>query len=47
MSFLKSGGSLFPIDTLKLAGVDMSKKEPIIAAVNHFKELLKEFESLI
>ncbi len=47
MSFLKSGGSLFPIDTLKLAGVDMSKKEPIIEAVNHFKQLVEEFEKLV
>jgi len=47
MSFLKSGGSLFPIDTLKLAGVDMSRQEPIVAAVDHFKQMLKEFEALI
>ena len=47
MSFLKSGGSLFPIDTLKLAGVDMSKKDAIISAVDHFKQMLKEFESLV
>ena len=47
MSFLKSGGSLFPIDTLKLAGVDMSKKEPIIEAINHFKQLVEEFEKLV
>lgn len=47
MSFLKSGGSLFPIDTLKLAGVDMSKKDAIVSAVDHFKQMLKEFESLV
>jgi len=47
MSFLKSGGSLFPIDTLKLAGVDMSKKEPIIEAISHFKTLIKDFEKLV
>lgn len=47
MSFLKSGGSLFPIDTLKLAGVDMSKKEPVELAIKHFKKLIDEFETLI
>ena len=47
MSFLKSGGSLFPIDTLKLAGVDMSKKDAIVSAVEHFKTLLAEFEALV
>ncbi|MGD1821492.1 MAG: oligoendopeptidase F [Pleomorphochaeta sp.] len=47
MSFLKSGGSLFPIDTLKLAGVDMSEKEPIIEAINHLESLINEFEKLV
>lgn len=47
MSFLKSGGSLFPIDTLKLAGVDMASEEPIINAINHFENMLDAFESLV
>lgn len=47
MSFLKSGGSLFPIDTLKLAGVDMSKETAIISAIDHFKQMIEEFEKLV
>ena len=30
--FLKSGGSRFPIDSLKAAGVDMSSPQPVQAA---------------
>jgi oligoendopeptidase F len=29
LSFLKAGGSLFPLDALKLAGVDLSTPEPV------------------
>jgi oligoendopeptidase F len=32
LDFLKSGGSRFPIESLKLAGVDMSTPEPVEAA---------------
>ena len=29
LSFLKAGSSLYPIDALKLAGVDMTSPEPV------------------
>ncbi len=45
--FLKGGCSKDPIDLLKIAGVDMSKKEPIIEALNVFEELLNEMEELL
>ncbi|WP_304225919.1 oligoendopeptidase F [Gracilinema caldarium] len=45
--FLKSGGSRFPIDSLKLAGVDMSRPEPIQAACDTFSRLVKELEELL
>ncbi len=45
-SFLGLGGSMFPIDELKIAGVDMSATEPIEATVLHFESRLKELETL-
>lgn len=47
LGFLKSGGSKFPIDSLKGAGVDMSTQIPINAAIAKFESLLKEFERLM
>lgn len=46
-SFLKSGGSRYPIDSLKLAGVDMASSEPIISAINRFSSLVDQMESLV
>ncbi len=43
-SFLKSGGSRYPIESLKLAGVDMSKAAPIEAAIARFSDLITELE---
>ncbi|WP_255688589.1 oligoendopeptidase F [Pontibacillus sp. HN14] len=45
--FLKAGSSDFPIEVLKQAGVDMTSKEPIEAALDVFEEKLAEFEKLI
>lgn len=42
--FLQSGSSMDPMDLLKLAKVDMTKSEPIEAAMKLFEELLEEFE---
>ncbi len=47
LAFLKSGGSTYPIDSLKKAGVDMSKREPVEMALKHFSSLLDEFEALV
>ncbi len=44
--FLKTGGSLDPIDELRIAGVDMAKPEPVQAALDVFGELLTEMEQL-
>jgi oligoendopeptidase F len=46
-TFLKSGGSRFPIDSLKKAGVDMSSPEPVTAACNTFGRLVDELEKLL
>lgn len=46
-AFLKSGGTDFPIELLKIAGVDMSSSEPIEKALSMFSELVNELEELI
>lgn len=45
--FLTLGSSMFPVDELKVAGVDMSKPEPIRDAMEMFKSLVDEFEAMI
>jgi len=47
INFLKSGGSDYPLELLKKAGVDLSTPEPIEAAMKHFEETLNELESLL
>jgi oligoendopeptidase F len=44
--FLSSGGSDAPVELLKLAGVDLSQKEPFEAAMQSFKAALTEFLSI-
>lgn len=45
--FLSSGGSDYPIELLKIAGVDMSTKEPVNQALKLFGELLDQLEELM
>jgi oligoendopeptidase F len=47
LNFLKSGGSQFPLESLKLAGVDMSRPEPVQDAMNRFGELLDTLKGLL
>ncbi len=47
LSFLKSGGSLYPIDALKLAGVDMTTAQPVKQAISRFSRLLDALEKEI
>jgi oligoendopeptidase F len=47
LNFLKSGGSKFPIESLKLAGVDMSSPKPVSDAVEIFTSLLEQYEKLL
>ncbi|HHU88286.1 MAG: oligoendopeptidase F [Sphaerochaetaceae bacterium] len=47
LNFLKSGGSRYPIEALKLAGVDMESPEPIKKALDTFSTLLDRFEALL
>ena len=47
IEFLKSGSSDYPVELLKIAGVDMSGPEPIRMAMETFKELVDELEKLL
>lgn len=46
LSFLKSGGSVYPLESLKKAGVDMSTPEPVKAATALFARELDRLEEL-
>jgi oligoendopeptidase F len=46
-AFLKSGGSRYPIESLKVAGVDMSSPAPVEAACKAFGKVVDELEGLI
>lgn len=46
LKFLQSGGSRYPLELLKDAGVDLSTPEPVETALNQFEVLLNEFEKL-
>lgn len=47
LRFLKSGGSKYPLDLLRDAGVDLEKPEPVADAMARFKTLVEELETLI
>ena len=44
--FLSCGSTKNPIDSLKLAGVDLTKKEVIESALNMFNDTIEEFKEL-
>lgn len=46
-NFLKAGSSNYPIEVLKAAGVDMTTKAPVEAALRQFERVLDEFEALL
>ncbi|MFZ5986836.1 MAG: oligoendopeptidase F [Bacillota bacterium] len=47
IEFLKSGGSNYPLELLKTAGVDLSTPKPVQDALNVFGEVLTELEALV
>ena len=47
LGFLSSGSSDWPIDVLKKAGVDMTRAETIVGALDAFERSLDEMEALI
>lgn len=44
--FLKGGSSMYPLDLLRMAGVDMEQKKPVEDALNVFAHYLDEMERL-
>lgn len=47
LGFLRSGGSKFPLETLKDAGVDMTTPAPVEATLRLFERRLGELEQLL
>lgn len=47
LSFIKCGGSKYPLNSLKLAGVDMNEGFAVETACERFKMLLDKFKGLI
>ncbi|MBC9785609.1 oligoendopeptidase F [Heliobacterium chlorum] len=47
LTFLQSGGSDYPLELLKKAGVDMTSPQPIEQALTVFNKLLDEMETLV
>ena len=47
LRFLESGGSRFPLDQLRQAGVDLRTPAPVEHAMSRFKELVDELETLL
>ena len=45
--FLKSGGSRYPIESLRVAGVDMESTEPVQAACDTFKAIVDELKQIL
>ncbi|MBE6345535.1 MAG: oligoendopeptidase F [Spirochaetaceae bacterium] len=46
-NFLKSGGSRYPVESLRLAGVDMESQEPVKAALARFGQLVEQLEEIL
>ena len=47
IKFLSSGGSDFPVELLKIAGVDLSTPDAVISALKVFESTLDEFERMM
>ena len=45
--FLTLGGSMPPIEELKVAGVDMSTPQPVCEALDYFAELVGVYSGLL
>lgn len=47
MEYLKAGDSLKPLDSLKLAGVDLESSETTESILNYFRALVDEYQRLL
>ena len=47
INLLKSGGSKYPVDQTKEAGIDLTNKETFMAVVHRMDELVNELEKVL
>ena len=47
MTFLSAGGSDYPIELLKAAGVDMTSSEPLDKTIEAMNKVMDEIESIL
>ena len=47
LAFLKSGGSMYPLDGLRMAGVDMTSREPVESAFETLASMVDRLEKLV
>ena len=47
LNFLKTGGSMYPVDELKVAGVDISNPEVVESAIHMFDEVIEDFKKIV
>jgi oligoendopeptidase F len=47
LNFLKAGGSMCPLDALKLAGVDLSKPDPVEKTFQVLSSMVDQLENLV
>jgi oligoendopeptidase F len=47
LAFLKSGGSMYPLEGLRMAGVDLASPEPVTSAFAVLAEMVERLEELI
>ena len=47
LNFLKAGASVYPLEALKIAGVDMTKPEPVETAFRTLSSYVDRLEALI
>ena len=45
--FLKSGGSRYPIESLKVAGVNMEETAPVQAACDTFRQIVEQLDAIL
>ncbi len=47
LKFLRAGGSMYPLDALKMAGVDLSKPEPVETTFQILADLIERLDQLV
>ena len=46
LKFLSSGGSMYPADELKIAGIDITSSEVVLSAIKMFDKTIEDFKEL-